>query len=424
MKLTDINTIIENTINDEVRNIISEEINNGKKEVYHIKADGEPVATFNTEEEAMEALPAYKEKHTGELIIEKGVYESHEDMIDKLDEMGEELEEKENQNMENQEPMEGNAFTSALEKAKDAGEQTFTVDGKEYDVEECWKQLEEEELSEGDWSTDEEEECNECGDSDMTEELKGDQHKIDANHNGKIDGDDFKKLRDVKEGEGVCNECGGEMKEGVCNECGNKLMENKKKKVLRLTESQMLEMIKRMVSESVPGLNVTKQAQAKSKSDNEAHAKEVGDKIKKATSFDGNDNPEFPKQIGKGEKVARQNTPEEDEEVAVNFAGLQNLEYDNEPSQQFKDRLKMSIIGDKLMGNGTKDAANVVKTDTPKKIEKQVKNREEEKKKRVLYKKEAVPVTTVNESKVTFSNILNEEIEKMKKISEYNKKTQ
>jgi len=33
------------------------------------------------------------------------------------------------------------------------------------------------------------------------EELKGDQHKLDANGNGKIDGDDFKKLRKGKKGE-------------------------------------------------------------------------------------------------------------------------------------------------------------------------------------------------------------------------------
>jgi len=430
MKLSDITTIIENTITDEVKNIISEEVNNSKKEVYHIMMDGEPIATFNSEKDAEEALPDYKAKHSGELIIEKGEYDSHSDMIDKLDEMGEELEEKENHNMENQEPMEGNAFTDALLKAKQSGEEKFTVDGKEYDVTECWNQLSEEELNEGEWSEGSKEDCNECGDSEMEEELKGNQEKLDANKNGKIDADDFKKLRDMKEGETTCNECGGEMKEGICLECGSKLMETTKtKKVLRLTESQMLSMIKRIVSESVPGMDVTKKAQNQSKSDNESHAKEVADKLKKASSFDNNDNPEFPKPIGKGEKVARQNTSEEDEIVADNRGGgMEDLNYETEPSENFKKRLKMSLLGDKLMGN-SQDAANVVKSDTGKNILDKV---ERKKKKEAAEDnvswghswKEPENVNVVKESKIKFSSILNEEIEKMKNISNYNKKTQ
>jgi hypothetical protein len=97
MKLSEINRIVNDTISEEVRKTIIQE--SMSKEVYHIKCNGEPIATFDTEEEANEALPDYKAKSKGELIIEKGVYESHGDMIDKLDQMGEELEEKENKNM-------------------------------------------------------------------------------------------------------------------------------------------------------------------------------------------------------------------------------------------------------------------------------------------------------------------------------------
>ena len=50
-----------------------------------------------------------------------------------------------------------------------------------------------------------------------------------------------------------------------------------------------------------------------------------------------------------------------------------------------------------------------------------MKDREEDKKKRVLYKKEAVPT---NESKISLNNVLMEELNKMKKLSSYNKKTQ
>jgi hypothetical protein len=99
MKVSELTTIIENIVSNEIRKTIMEE-NNGKKEVYHIKCEGIPLATFESEEEANDALPDYKAKHNdGELIIEKGVYENHDDMMDKLDEMNDQLEETEN--MEN-----------------------------------------------------------------------------------------------------------------------------------------------------------------------------------------------------------------------------------------------------------------------------------------------------------------------------------
>ena len=396
MKLSEITDIINNVISEEVRNAILSESEDNKKEVYHIKMNGEPIATFDSEEEAKEALPKYKAKESGELIIEKGVYESYSDMIEKLDEMGQELEEKENLNMENQEPMEGNAFSAALIKAKEEGKDKFEVDGKEYDVEECWNKLEETELSEGG-----DEECMECGD------MKEEEEKFEI------------KIDETKQ---KCNECGGEMKEGLCTECGNKLMENKTKKVLRLKESEMVSLIKRIVSESLPAATV--RAQAQSKKDNEANAKEVADKIKKSQSFDGNDNPEFPKPIGKGEKVARKNTPEQEKEIEDNRGGgMEDLDYDFEPSEQFKDRLKKALEGHSTMGN-SQDAGNVVKSDLGKKIAAKVERKKEQKKDMVMYNKDVQPVKIVKESTTNFQSILNEEIEKMKKIVNYDKKTQ
>lgn len=401
MKLSEITDIINKVISEEVRNAILAESEQKGKEVYHIKLNGEPIATFNSEKEAQEALPDYKAKSTGELIIEKGVYESYSDMIEKLDGLGQELEEKENSNMENQEPMEGNAFSQALIKAKEEGKDKFEVGGKEYDVEESWKDLEEAELSEGD-----EEECMECG-SNMNE----DDIEIDLDEN--------------KE---TCNECGGEMKEGLCTECGSKLMEKKQpKKVLRLKENEMVDLIKKIVSESIP--TATTKAQAQSKKDNEAHAKEVADKIKKSQSFDGNDNPEFPKPIGKGEKVARQNTKEEDEIVAdLRGGGLEDLDYSIEPSEQFKLRLKKALEGDSTMGN-SQDAANVVKSDLGKKIADKVerKKKKEEESFEVSWGhswKTPEEVKIVKESETNSQSLLNEEIEKMKKIANYDKKTQ
>jgi ribosomal protein L37AE/L43A len=82
--------------------------------------------------------------------------------------------------------------------AKEKGEKSFTVDGKEHDVEESWNQMEEEEMRE-------EEECEECGGPTM---------------------------EDVNEG--TCEECGKE----IC-ECGSGMYESKKK-TLRLTESELI----------------------------------------------------------------------------------------------------------------------------------------------------------------------------------------
>jgi hypothetical protein len=423
MNLSDLNNLIESVASEEVRKTIISESEESKKQVFHIKVDGEPVETFNSKEEAEEALPKYQEKDKGELIIEPETYESYSDMIEKMDQMGQELEEKENQNMENQEPMEGNSFAHAVLMAKQKGEKTFKHGGKTHDVEECWKQLEEDEAI-GEW--DEEEECKECGDSSMEEELTGDQDKIDTNKNGEIDADDFKKLRDMKEeGMGTCNECGSELnEEGMCSECGMMKESTKKKRVLRLTESQMTEMIKKIVAESVPGQTVTKAAQAQTKKDNEANAKEVGDKIKAATTIPGGDNPDFPHQNNSGTKVARQNDDEEDEYVDDNRGGtLLNLDYDHVPSKKFTERLRDALEGSTKMGN-SQDAANVVKSDLGKKLAKKAERKEKKEEEAPMYNKDAQPTKNVNESEEKTSTVLKEEIEKIKKMASYNEKTQ
>ena len=219
MKVSELKNLIESVISKEVRNkIISE-----SKEVYHIKCEGVPLGTFDTEEEANEALPSYKEKHDGELIVEKGQYDSHESMIDKLDEMNDELEETdnmENTDMENQEPID--------------------------------------------------------------EKLVGKQKNIDKNDNGKIDAEDFKILNKEEE----CEECGdSEMKEGTCEKCGKKLCEcgstmyESKKKTIRLKESELIKLINKMVTESIPGLDSVKSAHDGDK-ETKQHLSDVENKMK------------------------------------------------------------------------------------------------------------------------------------------------
>lgn len=515
MNISELKQLIEDVVTNEVRKNIMEQSEEGNKNVYHIKCEGIPLATFDSEEEANEALPTYQAKHKdGELIIEKGVYESHDDMMEKFDEMNDELdEENTNQDME-KEPKEGNEFSGALKAAKDAGEKTFTVDGKEYDVEECWSK----EMSEGyyfnmdkhpdfvnhyydeesgthkrkadappmkDYTFDGEKYVEKepkgaqfigrFGDDDNNTGWIGDKDgsNFDDNHDDYEDHEEFHDYPSFKEkfagktdwfngdnddngSERMFNAYkdqyktplrikrrrGMEEEEGTCMECGSGGMYESKKKTVRLTESELIKLIGKMVSESVPGLQAAEKAHRESGSENVKALSDSSKKINDYLKFDGNDNPKFPKPIGKGDKVARENTKEQDEETDRNFAGLQNLEYDIEPSQQFKDRLKKAIEGHSSMGNAPiaekpsiepsngadkgKEAedkeGNVIATpETAKKLNTQVKNRAEDKKKRVLYNKESVPVNeSVDPSKV----ILNEEINKMKKMANYNKKTQ
>jgi len=415
MKVSELKLMVENIVLDEVRKTIMEE-SKGGKEVFHIKCEGVPLGTYESQEDAEKDMDKFKKQHPGkELIIEKGVYESHDDMLDKLDEMNDQLEETDNMENTEMQPEEGNAFGGALAAAKLKGEKEFKVGDKEYDVKE-------------------DEECDECGGSYMEEEEEG--------------GDDFEEMLRgrrrkhsyVDKGEETPDEMGEEKKccekcgKEVC-ECGGGMYESKKKK-LRLKESELANLIVKMVNESIPGLDAAKKSHTESGKENKANLDAVEKKIAGMLKFDGNDNPEFPKAIGKGEKVARKNTPSQEDEIKKNFAGLENLDYDIEPDEKFKERLKKAIEGHTTMGNApttektdvkpsngsklgeeSKDKdGNVIPTpETAKGIQKQVKDRQKDKDSRELYNKQTVSVT---------SKSINEEVEKMKKMFKYNEKTQ
>jgi hypothetical protein len=468
MKSTDIKYIIENVITQEIKKAILE--NESQDLVYIIKHkhDGEetqPVECCQTEEEANQKLEVYKKDHPDkEFIIEKGPKPS----FDELDKMGEELEEKENTNMENTEkqPMEGNKFTKELNAARKAGEKTFDVDGKEYDVEEAWSKQ-------------------------MDEKLHGNQYKIDADKDGKITGKDFKMLQaneedcdecwakdmdeeedkedgwgadsglsddsnesEFNEGMGelsvggqinateegnVCNECGMTLnEEGMCNECGggmSSMYESKKKRVLRLTETQMKAFIKNMVKETaIPGLASVEKHKKESGANSN---KEIGDMMKDIEKshqkIEGSDNPKFPNQTGKSkEKVARTNSKEEDEYVDDWRGGnpLQ-LKYDSEPSKQYQDRVEKSLSGHATTGN-SQEYANVIKSDLGKKMAKAAKRKIEKVNDMPMYEKDPVVTTTAKKKEVHMAEsvesskakLIQEEIQRMKNMANYDKNTQ
>lgn len=449
MKNNDIKDIIEETIANEIKNIISESVS---AEVYIIKnKEGEPIEQFETEEEANSALEEYKKKHPEqELIIEPGEKLSFEE----LDKMSEKIENMENINetqhkgsftidqveklakkagktnkeagealdkladkhyqqeevhgakvpasdvfailddhdmselkskikakkagetKEETEPTEGNAFTAALAKAKESGDEKFTVDGKEYDVEECWgKQMEEEE------------ECDECGG--MEEEWNESE---------------------------TCEKCGKE----IC-ECGAMMNENKK--TIRLNESELVTLITKIVNESFPGAETYNKVHKDGGKQNADALSDVEKKIKDYLNFDGNDNPEFPHQVG-GEVKARRADEEESEEVADHRGGgMEDLIYDVDPSKEAQERHEMALKGDSKMGN-SQDAANVVPSKLGEKIIKKVKRKDKEEENKVMYNKDVQPVKVVKESEDESKKIISEEIQRMKEMSSYNKKTQ
>jgi hypothetical protein len=448
MKVNELNALIESIVLQEVKKTIMEQ-SEGKKEVFHIMCDGEPVDTFDTEDEAKEHVDKLKQDHPGkQFIIEKVAYESHNHMLDKLDEMNDQIE-NETENMENtqmDEKLYGNQ--SKLDKNHNG-----KIDSDDL------KMLRKDESNE--------EECMECGDGYMEEEGSSLEQGVTQDYSPVNEGMVCNEcgVGYMDEESGICNECGymeehaqdGDS-ENVCPKCGKQLCEcgmgmyETKSKTVRLKETELINLIKNMVSESmkgipqtpgVPGVTFTKKAQQGSKKENNDAITAVEKKMKDYLNFDGNDHSEFPHQNGMATKKATiNNTKEQDEEVAKNFAGLQNLDYDLEPSEQFKKRLKMAIEGDTLMGNAPttekasikpsngadkgkeakeKSGTSIPTPETAKKIEKQVKDRQKDKDNRVLYPKEKIPVS---ETKVNFTNILNEELNKMKNLSSYNKKTQ
>ncbi|MFA6089736.1 MAG: hypothetical protein WC755_07790 [Candidatus Woesearchaeota archaeon] len=194
----------------------------------------------------------------------------------------------------------------------------------------------------------------------------------------------------------------------------NKIKESKKSIIV--TETQLRNIVKNLVNEDIPGIEVTKRAQAGSKKDANENLKNVESKLTKAASFDGNDKPKFPNQIG-GEKKAIYPNSEEVTDIEDNDnRGTQDLDYDKEPGDEFRKREKMYLQGDKKTGN-SQDAANVVNSDLGEKLANRAERKIKAHQERPMYNKEFQPVETGKDN-------LNEDIKRIKEMYSYNKKTQ
>jgi len=380
MKLSNLKTYIEETISKEMKNIILNE-GEGSKTAYCIKCEGEYIEICQTKEEADQKCEEYNKNNPNkDFVVEIETYESEEELIDKMDELGEQLE------------------TENMEKNQS-----------------------------------------------MDEKLHGKQHELDVDNDGKIEASDLKALRSDKEIEEnilQCEKCGkeicecGDMNEEKCEKCGKQLCEcesmnesTKQRRVLRLTEAQLVDMISKIVNESVPGLQAVENSHKVNDKETKEHMANVDKKLKDALSIDGNDNPEFPKPIGKGgpdtlnPKKAVNNTEEEDEEMSMDRGeNPLDLDYDQEPSEGFKERVKKALEGDSTMGNA--QGGNTIPTDTGKNLAATAEKRKKHKEEAPMYVKDLQPVKVVKESTEEKKNVLEEEIQKMKKLTSYNEKTQ
>lgn len=329
----------------------------------------------------------------------------------------------------------------------------------------------------------------------LTERLLGKQKNIDKNHNGKIDREDFKILRgkkEMKENRGECMECGSPMIEGECMECGyksgemiEKLHGNQKRidknhngkidsedfKILRkesnevyyrlqndddseiFTESEIVDMIEQIIIEekdnikkgkSPAGLAAYEKAHKGSGKENKEYMKEFTKKISDYTK-DGSkekfttDPKHFPKGNGELEKMEKKayEVSEDGKEFIDNYlrVGQQTLDYDEmHPNEPWMDG---NIEGSSKTGNN-KEWANAEQTEVNKNLNKTRKKGAYNKAKRAAYNKAPQPVISDKPGQEKGNGLhiktesidekaqmkLNEEFNRMKSLIGYNQKTQ
>jgi hypothetical protein len=262
----------------------------------------------------------------------------------------------------------------------------------------------------------------------MNERLHGKQRKLDKNKNGRLDKKDFEMMR------------GENIEEGT-----------KRKESIRMTESEMIDFIEKIVVEEKlksmgkhKGTATYEKAHKGSGKENddyiESVAKKMKDYLKDGSLGDYDTNPEiFPKgngELGKMKKKAYVPSDSVKDYVDnLTAAGQENLDYDEiQPSEEWLDD---NIEGSSKTGNNP-EWANTGKSDINKKRNKIRKDNMLAKIKRKAYNKAPQPViqdktgednagklmmkleSTNEKDKIK----LNEEFDRMKQLLGYNKKTQ
>jgi hypothetical protein len=335
----------------------------------------------------------------------------------------------------------------------------------------------------------------------MNEKLHGGQKKLDKNHNGKIDAEDFKMLRkesdekfiqkatnkmEKKGTEGKfgswCKRNGLASEDGeVTKECIDKAMksdnpdvvkmanfaknikgfkgaDHKKKKSVKLTESEMIDLIEKIIKEeeekvkgnikvgTTKGLEKYKQVHDKDGKENNDYLKSVAQKmkdyLKDGSKGEYETNPKiFPKGNGEIEKMKKKayipSGAVEEYIDNLTAAGLENLDYDEiHPNEEW---VTANIEGSSKTGNNP-EWANTGESNVNKKRNQIRKDNMLAKIKRKAYNKAPQPIVndtagdhdsksdklmakleSVDEKQ---KQKINEEFDRMKTLMGYTQKTQ
>lgn len=223
------------------------------------------------------------------------------------------------------------------------------------------------------------------------------------------------------------------------------------KKRFRFTESEMIDLIEKIINEqkTAKGFSEYKKAVGKSKKENDEYIKSVTKKmkdyLKDGSNGDFSFDPKiFPSGNGELKKMSKKAyVPSEAvEEYIENFAqsaGMENLHYDEiKPNEEW---LESNIEGSSKTGNNPK-WANAVETPNNKNVNQKRKKNLYNIAKQQSYKRVPSPVTDVAgdstqkgkmnvdkllnqlESTTEQANVLNEEFSKINNLIKYNRKTQ
>jgi len=301
----------------------------------------------------------------------------------------------------------------------------------------------------------------------MNEKLVGNQKRIDKNKNNKIDAEDFKMLRKGGETDeqwqGLVADMAVAAVPSVATWALNKTFgesnesKKKSKSILKLSESEMIDLIEKIVLEDKEkvksniknltepkGLSTYKRAVKTSGKENDDYiksvAKKMKDYLKDGSKGDYETNPKhFPKNNGglaKMKKMAYE-VSKDGEEFLDDYMkpGMENLDYDE--IQPNEDWMKDNIEGSSRTGNNP-EWINAEKTELGAKLNKKRKENKFAKVKRAAYNKSPQPVVTDKPGQESGKGLniktestepktdkkLNEEFEKMKSLISYDRKTQ
>jgi hypothetical protein len=369
--------------------------------------------------------------------------------------------------MEEAETEEGNAFSGALAKAKEAGDDSFEVDGKKYSVKEA--------KSEKKWIQ-------------KTDMKKGALHKkLNVPEDKKIPKSLLNKLKKElmakAEGDKKLSAADSKLLKQVNLALTLKTVKENRN-ILSLTENELIDMIENLVIEQqvkdkdqkdniskkeATGLKKTEKVLGKNKSEGDAYFKELAKKmtdyLKDGSKGEYTENPEeFPRsnyQMDKDAKIMKYNPSEAVEEYieAFSYPGMTNLVYDEiKPDDK---RIDKQLKGDSTFGNAVTDKdgkalGNVV----PSKVGDRFKKNYDEnlygaEQMKASYKRQPQPVEVEGNGKTSGSlkskkgadkpssiakaskilntlestenkkeKLVNEEMNKMKNLIGYNRKTQ